>query len=219
MKRQYLLSLAAASLLSACAGPAGTYKVYWDSITTAFSTPADAEISRAQVQASRYGLLMVKPGDAPRAVMALAYLEHGQYKWISADDAMLITEHGRVVKSLNLTDDLLFTAASEVDPLSLDINTLIKGASWQRQLDFAKDRQHDIIARSDFRFQGEESISVLQQNYTTYVVAEHVTFGTDEHSLTNMYWFNKANGKLLRSIQQPSPSWPVFELTFLSNAL
>ncbi len=219
MKLQHLSLLVLTLGLTACAGPAGTYKVYWDSISTAFSTPSDADISMQAVRASPYGLLMVKPGENPRAVMALAYLEHGQHKWISADDAMLITEQGRIVRTLGFANDVLFTQAQHADPLTLLPPEQLNGAKWQRQLDFAHNQLHGIVVTSVFSAAGEQSIEILQQAFSTRLVTEQVTFSNTNDSLTNSYWFDKTTGKLLRSHQQLAPFLPVFELTFLSNTL
>lgn len=60
------------------------------------------------MQQSDIDLISVKRGERPVAIMALAYLENDQHKWISRDKAMLTMEKGRIVRTLGLTENLLY---------------------------------------------------------------------------------------------------------------
>lgn len=215
---RYISVLLCLTTLYGCSGPAGTYKVYWDSLGAAFASSNDVEITREDAANAPYSLLLVKPGESATALMVLAYLEHGQHKWISSDDAVLVTESGRIVKTLGFDNDLLVVSGAEHDPLKLGIAGL-ETASWRRQVDFSTNREHGFVVTSDFSYGGTQTLILLEQNYTTDLFIEAVTFADKQHRFTNKFWFDKASGKLLKTEQQLSPYWPVFSLTFLSNAL
>ena len=63
-------------------------------------------ISLEHVQNSAIDLMEIKRGNRTKAIMALAYIEAGQHKWISGDQAMLILEQGRIVRTLGLATNL-----------------------------------------------------------------------------------------------------------------
>nr|MBA2814077.1 Group 4 capsule polysaccharide lipoprotein GfcB [Candidatus Pantoea persica] len=50
--------------------------------------------------------------------MVLGYNENGQQKWITQNNTMLVTQHGRLVKTLGLTDNLQQVRNLSQDPLA-----------------------------------------------------------------------------------------------------
>ena len=119
--------------LTACAG---TYHSYLDNLKLAFAPTPDAELSLAEVRQAQYDLLYVKHGERAQAVMVLMHLEAGQHKWVSADNAMLIMEQGRLVRTLGLENDLLHLTNTINDPVRRVAsirpdNTWLRLADWQ----------------------------------------------------------------------------------------
>ena len=45
-----------------------------------------------------YASLYARLNEGPRIFVVLGYSEQGQQKWVTQDQAMLVTQHGRLVK-------------------------------------------------------------------------------------------------------------------------
>ena len=82
-----LIALLSVLFISGCSG---TYQAYYNTLKLVFAEFPNSQLSLTDVEQSKIDLIAVKRGDRPQIVMALAYLEDGQHKWVSADNAMLI---------------------------------------------------------------------------------------------------------------------------------
>ncbi len=65
------------------------------------------------------------------------YNENGQQKWITQDNAMLVTQHDCLVKTLGLPDNLQEVSNLSQNPLA-DALHLRAGASWTRIAQWTK---------------------------------------------------------------------------------
>lgn len=213
-----VLLLLSVSLLSGCAG---TYRAYVDSLSYAFLTPNDTSLSLAQVQASTTDLLYVRNGKRPQAVMALAFIENDEQKWLSADEALIVLANGRIIRTAGLTHDLLFTSNTAADPLALPL-TKLNHARWQRFTDW-KHGEYGYVIESDFAVGVSEVLTIEQQSVATIKVTERARLVTAPHFLRfdrewqNEYWFAADSGLLLKSRQQVAPYTETVELIFISR--
>src|SRR3990167_2880528 len=85
--------------LASLVGCSSTFRTYTQTLELAFNSGDGASLTKAELAARESDVLYAKVGSLPNAVLVLAYLEHGQYKWVSADEAMLVLEKGRLVKT------------------------------------------------------------------------------------------------------------------------
>lgn len=206
------------SLLTACAG---TYRAYIDTLSYAFSPPSDAELTLEQVRASASDLLYVRNGERPQAVMALAYIERGQQKWLSADKALLVLANGRIVRTSGFSHDLLYTSNLEADPLKLAVPELNR-AQWRRLTDWQQG-EYGYLIESDFIVGERELLTIEQQTVMTIKVTERARMETQSHFLRfdgewqNEYWFAADSGLLLKTRQQVAPYAELMELLFISR--
>ena len=74
-------------------------------------------INKSEVERVPYPSMEIKRGERAKAIMALAYIEAGQHKWISGDQAMLILEQGRIVRTLGFATNLIHLSDKSADPL------------------------------------------------------------------------------------------------------
>lgn len=210
-----LLSL---SLITGCAG---TYRAYIDTLRYAFKTPADNSLLLADVQLSDSDLLYVRNGERPQVVMALAYIENGQQKWLSADQALLVLSNGRISRTDGFTYDLLFTSNLAADPLIRPLAKL-NNARWQRMTDW-QHGEYGYVIDSDFLIGATEQLTIENQSVTTVKVIERARLVTVPNFLRfdrnwqNEYWFAADSGILLKSRQQLAPYTDVIELLFISR--
>jgi hypothetical protein len=101
-------------MTSACSG---TYHAYYQTLKIAFSEQRNAEMTLIEVQKSKVDVISVRRGKQSTAIMALAYLENGQHKWVSSDNVMLVMEKGRISRTLGLNKNLLYLSNTQLDPL------------------------------------------------------------------------------------------------------
>ena len=93
-------------LMFSC-GCSGTYHAYYQTLKIAFAKQDNAKITTREVQQSEIDVISVKRGERPTAIMALAYLENDQHKWVSSDNVMLVMEKGRIIRTLGFEENLL----------------------------------------------------------------------------------------------------------------
>lgn len=204
--------------LTACAG---TYHSYIDTLKLAFADTPDAELSLAEVQQAQYDLLYVKHGERAQAVMVLMHLEAGQHKWLSADNAMLIMEQGRLVRTLGFEHDLLHLTNTLNDPLRR-FKTIQPDSSWLRLADW-RNGEYGYGLRSRFEVVPAQQLTVFQQQLNTTLVVEHVSYEDKANYLRfdgswqNYFWFDSKTGTLIKSEQTLAPFWQPITMTYASR--
>jgi hypothetical protein len=208
-------------LLSNCSG---TYRAYYQTLRIAFSEQVDAQKSLVEVRQSDVDIISVKRGERATAIMALAYLENGQHKWVSNDDAMLIMHKGRLTRSLGLSDDRLFLSNLDNDPLNFllaDSQVNNQPKDWLRIADRAGD-EYGYPLSSTFSLPKSDTLLALNDNVETIYYVEVVNYDAPtkyirlNKSWENHFWYSKG-GELIKSIQQISPLSEPLEITYLSR--
>ncbi len=204
--------------LTACAG---TYHSYLDNLKLAFADTPDAELSLADVQQSQYDLLYVKHGERAQAVMVLMHLEAGQHKWVSADNAMLIMEQGRLVRTLGLENDLLHLTNTINDPVRR-VASIRPDNTWLRLADW-HNGEYGYTLRSSFEVIPAQQLTVFQQQLNTTLVVEYVKYEDQANYLRfdgqwqNYFWFDSKTGTLIKSEQTLSPFLQPITMTYASR--
>lgn len=204
--------------LTACAG---TYHSYLDNLKLAFADTPDAELSLAEVQKSQYDLLYVKHGERAQAVMVLMHLEAGQHKWVSADNAMLIMDQGRLVRTLGLENDLLHLTNTVNDPVRR-IASIRPDNTWLRLADW-HNGEYGYALRSRFKVIPAQQLTVFQQKLNTTLVVEYVKYEDSANYLRfndnwqNYFWFDSESGILVKSEQTLSPFLQPITMTYASR--
>ncbi|MGI5308747.1 YjbF family lipoprotein [Rheinheimera sp. WS51] len=213
--------LAVATVTLSLTSCAGTYRAYKDTLQYAFTEQPDASLTLAEVVNSKFDYLYVKHGERPQSVLALMFLEQNQLKWISADQAMLIMEHGRIVRTLGFSNDLLVLSAAAVDPLA-NIESIDDNTQWQRQLDWAGG-EYGYSVTSRFVVEPGHSLRLFDQDIAVTKVIEHLDYASPSNYLRfdqhwqNVFWFDAKSGLLLQSQQQLAPFTEPMQLTFISR--
>ena len=120
MKRPALILICL--LLQACSATTKELgNSLWDSL---FGTPG-VQLTDDDIQNMPYASQYMQLNGGPQLFVVLAFAEDGQQKWVTQDQATLVTQHGRLVKTLLGGDNLI-----EVNNLAAD--PLIKPASTSR---------------------------------------------------------------------------------------
>ena len=190
-------------------------------VKLAIALNQDITVSEEEVANSDVSLALIRSGDRPVALIAKAFSEYGKDKWISADKAMLIIEHGRVVRTLGFANDQVAIHSGKVDPLSQP--STIDGKSWSRLIDWSIG-EYGYESVSSFTM-SYEPVTVFNKTIDALRVTEIVSqknrkaLFSDESVWTNEFWFERNSSILLKTSQQASPTSDKFEIEFVSNIL
>ncbi|GAB5382365.1 MAG: lipoprotein GfcB [Aliiglaciecola sp.] len=215
---KFLFLIFSSCFLFACSS---TQQAYIQNVKLYFDGQVGVSLSDQEIVDSPVDLLFIKSGQRPVATMALAFIERGRYKWLSSDNAMLITENGRIVRSLGFKNDLLAITNLSSDPLKTSFTGIGQSEVWQRYIDSEPD-QFGVVARSKFNIESNKEIEIQGHLFTVDVVSENVMFDSVKHGKDewqNTFWYHSETKKLLKSNQKVTPDSDVFDITYVSRAL
>jgi len=182
-------------LLQACSSTTkGLGDSLWNSL---FGTPG-VHLTDDDIQNMPYASQYVQLNNGPQLFVVLAFAENGQQKWVTQDQATLVTQHGRIVKTLLGGDNLLEMNNLAADPLAKP-NQIVDGASWTRTMGWTEYQQvRYATARSVFHWQGTDSVVVGGESTSVRVLDEEVE--TDQARWHNQYWVD-SEGQIRQSVQ------------------
>lgn len=198
-------------------GCSSTFRTYTQTLELAFNPGDGASLTKAELAARESDVLYAKVGTLPNAVLVLAYLEHGQYKWVSADEAMLVLEKGRVIKTTGFENDLLYLSDAALDPLKQKMAKIQEGQAWQSRTDWSGNAESGHLMSYKILHTEVTSLDLLEYRFQTKLVTEQVTFSNGDTAI-NQFWFDLNSGWLLKSRQSIAPFWPEMELVHISTA-
>jgi hypothetical protein len=210
-------------LMFSC-GCSGTYHAYYQTLKIAFAKQENAKITTQEVQQSEIDVISVKRGERPTAIMALAYLENDQHKWVSSDNVMLVLEKGRIIRTLGLEENLLYSSSSDLDPLKSlphPPKHQPEQLTWSRIIDRTGD-EYGYPIESIFSQASPDTLQVLSLKIEAILYVETLNYNAPANYLRfnniwqNNFWYAK-NGDLIKSIQKVSPLSESLEITYLSR--
>lgn len=200
-------------LLLSLAGCSGTWRTYKDMIDYAWADIPDRTFSLAEIKAYPYDLTYARLDDKPQVILVLSVSANGRQKWRSSDKATFTLQHGRVVKTYGLPNDLLFSEDQGVDPLSALYQ---QPGQFQRLTDWALRNESGYPQNFAFLQSTNEAIELDGQSLATRKVSELVTFA-DGSTAMNYFWFSLDKPVLVKSEQQLAPFGPRLSLTYVSR--
>lgn len=174
----------------------------------------DATLTADEILNIPYASIYVKLGDGPRVFMVLAFAEDGLLKWISADKRMLVTQNGRVIKSIGLPGTNLDGLSSSLpDPLSLNLLLERTPKTWQLTADYSPGFDYGHLYHSKFELMSRETLSTLGEDVSTSKYIESMT-GKDGEAFHNEFWIDD-KGEVVKSLQRINADSPTVEMTIL----
>ena len=182
-------------LLQACSATIeGLGHSLWDSV---FGTPG-VQMTDDEIQNMPYASQYMQLNGGPQLFVVLAFAENGQQKWVTQDRAILVTQHGRIVKTHLGGDNLIEVNNLATDPL-IKPNQIVDGATWTRTMGWTEHQQvRYATARSVFTWDGADTIKVGSDNTPVRILDEEVT--TDQTLWHNRYWVD-SDGMIRQSEQ------------------
>jgi hypothetical protein len=193
VKRPIIITLCL--LLQACSSSTeGVGKSLWHSL---FGTPG-VQLTADDIQNMPYASQYMQLNNGPQLFVVLAFAENGQQKWVTQDQATVVTQHGRIVKTLLGGDNLLSVNNLNADPL-MKPNQIVDGASWTRTMGWTEHKQvRYATARSTFHWQGSDTLTLAGDTTVVRVLVEEAS--TDQASWQNRFWVD-SDGQIRQSEQ------------------
>lgn len=210
MKRPALILVCL--LLQACSATTeGLGHSLWESV---FESPG-VLMTDDEIQNMPYASQYMQLNGGPQLFVVLAFTENGQQKWVTQDQAILVTQHGRLVKTQLGGDNLIEVNNLAADPL-IKPNQIVDGATWTRTMGWTEYQQvRYAIARSVFKWDGPDSISVGSEETAVRVLVEEVT--TDQAHWHNRYWID-SEGQIRQSEQYLGAHFFLMKTTLIKAA-
>jgi hypothetical protein len=216
--RVFLSSITAVLFLVSVSGCSTTTYAYYNTLSLALKDNS-IDYSIEQVAASKADLMQIKAGDRDRASLALAYIDGDKYRWVSGDKVVFTTQHGVIVKTEGLNNDLYYTGNLQHNPLS---TKSVLPYSWKRKID-VDGIGYGLSVDSSWRIEGEESREYLGHSLPMLKVVETVTFPEYTPFIDmgleweNVYYLHKSTKALLASTQRFSPEGDTYDMVYLSR--
>nr|WP_310592661.1 YjbF family lipoprotein [Vibrio paracholerae] len=191
-----------------------------------FGTPAPV-ISPQKVAGIPYASLYIQQNDNPLALMVLGWAEptrnnrHPALKWVSAGQEMLVTEGGRITKTLNLDGANLISLESDsTDPLLLGLHRASTPREWHFYLSWQPGYHFRYLAHSQFITLGEQQKQLPNgESRTLLRIDEQITIAALNQQYHNQYWLEPSTGAVIASEQQLAPGTHRYALTVAKSYL
>lgn len=225
-------------LLLTLAGCSQKFNDVNDTVNLAFFGDKDVALSAEEINQLPYASMYARVDDGPQAFMVLAFAEDSatlgltgvtglsalnspkpsrtQLKWVSADKGMLITENGRIVKTLNLpSGNLVSSHSKQVDPLALGLHLATTPTQWQHTIDWQPGYHFGYPVHSEFTFIANEQLEINATIQQSKHYIERISIPTLDIVYNNHWWIDPNSGAVIKSKQKLAPNLPYIELTLL----
>ncbi|WP_413525624.1 YjbF family lipoprotein [Photobacterium phosphoreum] len=207
-----------------------------DTVRVAVQGTADIHKSANTIAALPYASTYVRIGNGSQLFMVLALAETDSgdtftnttstatnttstpplLKWLASDHGMLVTQSGRIVKTVNLAAGNLSTTTSKtVDPLTLGLHLATTPTTWQRHIDWQPGYHNGYQLDSQFVFNQPEVLTINGKSVPVLRFSENVTVKQLDRHYSNTFWIEQRTGKVVKSQQYIAPDLPSVEMTIL----
>lgn len=229
------------AVLCAISGCSQRISALNDTIELAFIGDKDVILTPEQISANPYASIYAKIGDTAQAFVVLAFAEPPatlsstatstaisstqspsttpkalELKWLSADNGMIVTVNGRLVKTHNLlAGNLAGVTSVQIDPLLQGLHLESTPKTWHRLLDWQPGYHYGYQADSQFQFVATETIIINQTPTQVLHYSELVTIKGLNIQYQNEFWLKPDNGQVVKSRQKIAPNLPYIDITLL----
>jgi len=184
----------------------------------AWQGPSEVPLTRTQIAEMPYATMRAKFAKNSGALLVLGRYDGEDLHWISANRAVLVSRHGRLVKTVGLPKNLLATQAIGTDPVAAGLQRISGEVSAIRLIDIGPDNHFQVPIHSTYQRVQEETIDILELEFRTLHVQERSVARTLKWEFVNDFWADRHTGFIWRSIQHVAPDLPPIEMEVLKPA-
>lgn len=155
--------------------------------------------------------LGMRIGDGPEQMLVLAAGTARNNLWISRARVAIATDHGRIVRTAGLQNDLggYAAAGGAMDSTSLSWS---QPATWQWVADFPDINAYSVRVVCHDQPAGRETIRILGTPIQTVRVNENCSSPNLHWSFENTFWVSPTNEMVWQSVQHVHPEMDAVEI-------
>ncbi|KAE9646971.1 YjbF family lipoprotein [Pseudomonas sp. PB106] len=194
------LCLMAASLLCGC-NPLMSASL--NNLKAAVVGPDEVDVTAAEVAGVNYPQLKLTTPSGSGVLALMREREDLQF-WVASGKQVLLLRDGLAVRSvgLGLEGDLDGTRLSDNSPFKQGLHQVADGFTTRRWIDLYKGQEVGVIVNSRFSRRSEQTLQILDKEYTVLRVDEQIDAPAIGLRATNHYWVDPRDGFILQSEQQ-----------------
>ncbi len=194
------LCLMVASLLCGC-NPLMSASL--NNLKAAVVGPDEVDVSAAEVAGVNYPQLKLTTPSGS-GVLALVREREDLQFWVASGKQVLLLRNGLAVRTigLGLEGDLDGTRLADDSPFKQGLHHVADGFTTRRWIDLYKGQEVGVIVNSRFSRRSEQTLQILDKEYTVLRVDEQIDAPAIGLSATNRYWVDPRDGFILQSEQQ-----------------
>lgn len=177
-----------------------------------FSGNEEITITPEAINKLPYASAFLTIDDRPKIFVVLAFVDNNRLSWISSNRGIIVTEHGRITKTLKFDNDIDYFLGTVQDPLSQA--SITSGAQFSYSAEWEKDRRSGRSMHSVFRQLADESLDINGTIIATSLYEETVQSIKDGQTWKNYYWLDKKSGLIRKTIQKLGPDNSTIEMVF-----
>ncbi len=217
ISRRAFVSALGASIVAGCGeNPLGSNLVR--AVRFSFVGQPDAPFDRTTVSNLPYASIAAKIGKGPRSLLILTRMENEDLLWASADNVIIATRKGRVVRTAGLPENLRKTVSLTPDPVAQGLHEVNDGETYGRTIDLDLGNYYGLQITSEFEVVGPRDITITEIDFETILVREKNVARTLNWSFENLYWVDPADGFVWKSRQHIARSFPPIVIEALKPA-
>ncbi|WP_395948910.1 MULTISPECIES: YjbF family lipoprotein [Aeromonas] len=177
-----------------------------------FSGNEEITITPEAINKLPYASAFLTIDDRPKIFVVLAFVDNNRLSWISSNRGIIVTEHGRITKTLKFDNDIDYFLGTVQDPLSQA--SITSGAQFSYSAEWENDRRSGRSMHSVFRQLADESLDINGTIIATSLYEETVQSIKDGQTWNNYYWLDKKSGLIRKTIQKLGPDNSTIEMVF-----
>jgi Group 4 capsule polysaccharide lipoprotein gfcB, YjbF len=172
---------------------------------------ANLPLTRAEIEKIPYASIAVRLGDGNQALLILRRYAGSELVWAAANAKVLVTRHGRIVKTYGFAQDLATTIPYDPDPVD-DFARYHQGDLYRRAIDLNPGHVDGVLVTSKFTRVGPQTIDILGFPHHTILWKETGSSDLLHWRFTNYFWVDTRTGYVWKSVQSPVPTLPKYEI-------
>lgn len=175
-----------------------------DAMKLALHRKPEVRPSAADVAAKPYYQMQATSPDGS-AVLILGNVDGQRQAWYGTYGVVIFLEHGRVVQTAGLSQNLDGLQLPGDDPFARGLQTLTAPVSYRLGKDWSPDYRYGVPVDATLTPAGREQISILGTRHDVLRVDEQLSAPALHYHATNHYWVDPGDGFIWKSEQQVAP--------------
>ena len=150
-----------------------------------------------------YQLEAISPQGS--AVLILGNLDGHREAWYGTHQVVVFIEHGRVVQTVGLTQNLDGLQLPAIDPFARGLQTLTTPVDYSFDADWSPGYRYGVHVDARLIPAGSEQITILGTTHQVLRVDEQISAPAAQYRAINHYWVDPQDGFVWKSEQQVVP--------------